>query len=226
MKISPNNRWIASASGGTGTDAATVELLAFNSYAGTMDSAITLIKRDVLPNAYSVEFSPLNSKLYVCESDGRQIVQFDLSSDVMSRIPKTATFIVSTELVNVLQLGPDGKIYVTGRPRCVLDVIHLPELTAVNVNYQRNYLTLNGGSNAELGLPNFAPVLGRKYPISFKINANACASSPSGFYLTGLPPANNYIYHWDFGDTTYSSDRKPMHQYNRLGNFQNKSNHY
>lgn len=130
-----------------------VQLFKFDNTNGQVFNPITLATHPTLDGAYSAEFSPDNSKLYVTEYNGNDIMQFDLT---VSNIQNSMTNIANgSGTKSGLQLGPDGKIYVGKAYSSYLGVIEYPNLPGVNCNYVNNSISLGTGNNCSIALPNF-----------------------------------------------------------------------
>jgi hypothetical protein len=128
---------------------AVAEFFDFNSTTGIISNKISLLTYN---NEYGVEFSPDNSKLYTTSIHG--IVQFDISSGSQSTINSSAIQISSSVcLPRPIQLGPDGKIYVT---QCsnYLGVINDPNMSGIGCNYVSNSVSILPG-DGNTSLPSF-----------------------------------------------------------------------
>ena len=133
----------------------TVELLNFDNTTGQLSNPI-VIADSVNPNvwAYSSEFSPDNSILYVSAFNQTFINQYDISSGIQSTIRASKTNIATgTANKSCLQLGPDNKIYVAKQSNSYLGVIDNPNSLS-NSNYIDQAINL-GSANAGIGLPSF-----------------------------------------------------------------------
>ena len=133
----------------------TVELLDFDNTTGQLSNPI-VIADAANPNvwAYSSEFSPDNSILYVSAFNQTFINQYDLSSGIQSTIRASKTNIATgTANKSCLQLGPDNKIYVAKQSNSFLGVIDNPN-SLTNSNYIDQAVNL-GNRNAGIGLPSF-----------------------------------------------------------------------
>ena len=125
------------------------EIFDFNLTTGILSNAISL---QTYGNEYGVEFSPDNTKLYTTSFGG--IRQFDISSGNQATINSSVTQISSAVCLPAsIQLGPDGKIYVT---RCSnsLGVINAPNYLGTSCNYVNNSINISPASN-NTSLPSF-----------------------------------------------------------------------
>ncbi len=176
---------------------------------------------------YGIEFSPNGELLYVLSCDSgstsggtRRIYQIDLTNG-----NATQQIDAHSGYRGALQLGIDGKIYVTesynydtGRP--FLSTIENPDLLGTGCNFQYNSVNLNG-RNSRQGLPQFI----QSFFVQIATN-NICVGDTAHFSVQ----SNIDIDHvdWVFGDgnsaTTQPdpSDLKTAeanHVYNQDGNF-------
>lgn len=154
IKVSPNGKRIAMCLHSTNT----AYLFDFNSLTGQVSNPISLGSFSSLP--YGTEFSPDNSKVYIATEIGPEVIQFDLSSNNPNLIPQTKYLVANTQQlssdieVGSLQLGPDGKVYVSRYGKPFLGVISNPNGLGAACNYIHDGVPLLGGS-CQLGLPNF-----------------------------------------------------------------------
>jgi hypothetical protein len=102
------------------------------------------------PDAYGVEFSPDGSKLYVTQTITSRLCQFDLNTDnLMQDYVEIAT---PNYQPSALQLGPEGKVYVSELNNSYLSVINEPDSSGLACNYISNGVHL-AGRTCRRGLP-------------------------------------------------------------------------
>lgn len=135
----------------------TVDLFDFDKSTGTISNAISL----GLPigQAYGVEFSPDQSKLYVSQIGILDIYQFDLMAGNEAAINASITLIGNTGGAGrpgVQQLGPDNKIYIGKYGNGYLAVINDPDSLGAACNFMNNGFYL-GGKTCSYGLPAIIP---------------------------------------------------------------------
>jgi hypothetical protein len=179
MKASPEGSKIACA---VASGKRPFDLFDFNQSTGELSNYINL---GLVQGQYGLSFSPDNSKLYVTSDDRPQptiypypdiIIQFDLKAgDVTSIINSRKSIIRNNPLTNLplggtfdgfllvekgLQLGIDGKLYVTGdyayspSDGQIMVVIERPN--ELGFKCQINYQRFNFGiGQVGSGLPNF-----------------------------------------------------------------------
>ena len=98
-------------------DEDTIDILDFESSAGTLSNLITITGYTFDVGPYGLEFSSDSSKFYVSDGAGENITQFDLSytsaTDMVSYAIEVAS--VSGGRLGALQMGPDEKIYVADK---------------------------------------------------------------------------------------------------------------
>ncbi len=111
-------------------------------------------------NAYGVEFSPTGNFLYGSTRKGGLIYQWDITQPDQISIQRSVQILRENNsiLVGALQLGPNGKIYVTLGGQPYLGVISSP--IQKNCNYLEHGTTLldnatGAGGKSYFGLPTF-----------------------------------------------------------------------
>ncbi|MEO8473403.1 MAG: gliding motility-associated C-terminal domain-containing protein [Chryseolinea sp.] len=90
---------------------------------------------------------------------GSQIQQISFDSLANPQVKKPP-FTVSGEKLGAIQSGPDGQIYVAVDGAAALSTITIPPDTTTLLTYNDAAFPLLGGSNSNLGLPNFIQNLG------------------------------------------------------------------
>jgi gliding motility-associated-like protein len=176
MKISPNGAKLCYASE---TGFHKCYLYDFDNSTGMVSNGFLLSD---LAN-YGAEFSPDNSKLYLCRYGNFKLVQYDLSTNNATTIVNSAIVLVEQSSSNIqyggaLQLGPDNKIYIARSNKEALDVIDKPNLLGNNCNYISNAIALNGNI-CFAGLPNFVAKYSTVNPCG-KLTASFIHTSPCG----------------------------------------------
>lgn len=149
MKASPNGNKIALVF--SNISPAVAELFDFDKATGILSNHINLTTNN---NEYGVEFSPDNSKLYITNIAG--LHQFDLlaGGGTETAINASKTTISSAGCVpSGMQLGPDGKIYVS---RCAtyVSVINNPNALGASSNFVSNAISF-GTTVARVSFPSF-----------------------------------------------------------------------
>jgi gliding motility-associated-like protein len=204
LKASPDGSRLAAAQWGIGLD-----LFDFNPVTGAITNRRAVINANgnsALP--YGLEFSPNSKLLYVSSSKHNPVTgiyRYDISqynyldapvaTIAGSRIEldtDSMTFI--TNSFSAIQLGPDGKAYMTIFSYPFLAVINNPNLPGTACNYIRNGLNLLPGTICSYGLPDF----NQSYFISnFSFNTSCSNKSVDFFYSKS---ADVQSLKWDFGD--------------------------
>ena len=157
LQVSPNGKKIAFAdynASGNNINGSLV-LFDFDNISGEINqsSSQILIPRSSGESPYGVAFSQQSNKLYTSTYNGNfKIFQFDLeNTDIASS---------KTEIINkpgfrgALQLGPNGKIYVSIPGSNFLDVIENPNKSGDDIIYTQDAINLNTGITTQ-GLPPF-----------------------------------------------------------------------
>lgn len=217
MKISPKGDKVAFASFGKGT----LELFTFDNQSGRVGSS-PLILNPPLTGAnqgpYYVEFSPDGTKLYVTVanlSTGRDnhLYQYDIALGgnfvEINLAPDEAD-------VSALQLGRDGKIYVSRYQRSMLGVIENPNRPGTACNYNQDGIDLTPKKVLN-GLPNFIQSFFDIPPVDYDTK---CEEDATAFDI--LNESNIDQVSWNFGDDgnqTPGTGLNPTHVFSRPDDF-------
>jgi gliding motility-associated-like protein len=216
MKISPKGDKVAFASFGKGT----LELFSFDNMSGRVSSPLILNPPISGTNqgAYYVEFSPDGTKLYVTVanlSTGRDnhLYQYDISTGGSMVEINTAPLEAD---VSALQLGRDGKIYVSRYQRNMLGVIENPNRPGTACNYNQDGIDL-GTKKSLNGLPNFIQSFFDIPPVDYDTK---CDGDATAFDI--LNTSNIDQVSWNFGDAgnpTPGTGLNPTHVFSEPGNY-------
>jgi len=137
-----------------------IDILDFESSAGTLSNLITITGMTFDVGPYGLEFSSDSSKFYVSEGAGEKIYQFDLSYTSSTEILENVITIanVTGSSLGALQMAPDERIYVADYNSNNLHIIHRPNGLGVQCNFEQNAFNLNTpqitGTTSYWGLPN------------------------------------------------------------------------
>jgi hypothetical protein len=153
LKASPDGtKLLACYYGFAGSGMNRVELYDFDNSTGFVTNAMT-ISTEI--GAYGCEFSP-NGQLIYASTNGGNLIQWNISSGVLSTIQSTRTLIFAGgPFIGSLQIGPDSKIYVA-RNTTSLSVINQPNVAGIGCGFSNGTISTLG-RNSRMGLPNFAP---------------------------------------------------------------------
>lgn len=163
MKASPNGKKLAVVI--TSDSLPLLEVFDFDNVSGIVSNPITILYHGV-GAPYGLSFSPDSKKLYVGVLPGdtiSAIYQYDLSSGVPSAILASQTMIFQKkwigsalkDLICMMQLGPDKKIYVTRFVTDTLAVIDNPNGLGTACNMIWNGQALHPTGYNGPTLPNF-----------------------------------------------------------------------
>ncbi len=131
-----------------------VEVFDFDNSTGIPSNPISF---PGIAEAYGLEFSPDDSKLYATEENPGLIIQWDLNAGSPAAIiASQMTIGTGTSACAALQLGPDNKIYLAKRSASqFLGVINDPNTAGLACNFVDDVVPLAGGTSCSYGLPNF-----------------------------------------------------------------------
>jgi len=223
MKISPDGQFLAYVTG-TGRDR---HLFRFDTLTGQVSDFIELNSyfpastNTVLNSSYGVEFSSDSSKLYVTSSNFFQnftsednIHQFDLTNYSEAAILASGVEIAPMRpgQDGAIQLGIDGKIYITELGENALSVINNPNLGGLACNYVSSAVPLVSGVS-RLGLP---PFIQSFFVVGLRAR-NFCLGDATEFEVTSTDPIVSIA--WDFGDGNTSTLETPTHIYAAAGTY-------
>jgi len=156
-------------------------------------------------NAYGVEFSPTGNYLYGSTRQGGIIYQWDLSKIDERTIQNSVTFIRADRniLCGALQLGLNGKIYVSLSGQPFLGVINSP--IQKNCNYDEHGATLmdnsgsGNGGKAYFGLPTFLSDFFKAAEFYYE---NTCQNDVTRFYMSANRGTVEGLPSWEIWDAT------------------------
>lgn len=192
IKFSPKGDKLAYASFGKGI----VELFSFNNETGEVGytGSVSPTESGPAQGPYYVEFSPDGSKLYFTVPNlnilTNKLYQYDISS-ATETVLNTGTM---DQDVWALQLGRDGKIYVTHDQKSTLGVIENPNRAGIDCNYNEAGFEMSTAT-AKLGLTNFNQSYFDIPPVDYDTK---CEGDATEFYLLNI--SNITSIDWDFGD--------------------------
>jgi len=206
LKASPNGKKLAL---GIESDALPIlEIFDFDNSTGMVSNAITVNYPGQM-GPWSVSFSPDNSKLYsvphTLNFDTTYVYQYDLSSGIPAQIIASQTLVFQMahsmngymNFLSTVQIGPDGKIYVSRYLTDTLAVINDPNSTGLACNFQYPGPILPG-TFIMMGLPNFIDANYAGIQINVP-DAYQCSS----FTVATIDAGPGYSnYQWNTGATT------------------------
>ena len=236
LKLSPDGSKLANASQGDWAI-----LYDFNNTTGEVSNNETFLIQNLTQDGqpYGLEFSLDSKKLYVSTTSGfrntlgspaesYKLFQFDLTQ---TNIPDTKTIIHRQDANSAdfpqggfrgaLQVGPDGKIYVTipiayndvpNGDAKFLDVIENPTANASDIIFTKDAIRLSEGTYATQGLPPFISSLLLPIEIidtesSTIVNNQDLELCVGENKIIGPEPVtgDNVQYEWSFNDGTNTS---------------------
>lgn len=202
LKASPSGEYIAC----TQYDypaTAMVEMLCFNTSTGTVfQNAKSFV--DYIYNAYGVEFSSDNSKLYASgtRAEGK-IYQYNLDLTSGAEIVNSKAEIASGGNYAAMQVASDGKLYIARNNVYYLSVINNPDETGTACNFASDAISL-GGRASTFGLPSFL----QSYFIVLQVYSNSPLCSGQTLQLI-CNAAGATSFQWTGPDGFSSSAQNP-----------------
>ncbi len=181
------------------------EMFDFNSMTGVVTNMVNLFPQTTPYNGcvYGLEFSPNDSEIYFTTCwTGNFIVQLDIMSMTTTQLANTPGN--NQYLYGMIQLAPDGKLYVARNNQQFLDVINNPNTVGPGCGYTAAGFGLNVGSQSFMGLPNFIPSTLTAQPITNFINLgnDTIVPCPLAPYTITANSVCNSTYLWQNGATT------------------------
>ena len=182
-----------------------VELLSFDNATGAIYNPILVL--DSVRRIYGGEFSPDNTKLYFnyWTPIKDSLYQYDLCVYHPDSIRSSRTPIdLAASNTGQLQIGPDGKIYLSSTFRDFISIIHKPNEKGMACQYEKQAITFPSGESL-LGIPTFpasyyAP--GKPYLTTTGSRcAPLCRDSVQQYYVTGSC-VSGAQYEWSATDGT------------------------
>ena len=220
LKVSPQGDRIASA---IFFDPGLVELFDFDKATGVVSNPIRLGDFPVYAAAaggpYGIEFSPQSERLYVSVFGG-SLWQYDLSQPDSASLRDTRVELANagSELFGAVQLGPDGRVYLSRAGQLHLGVVNQPGLPGAASQFVLNGFHL-GGRRATAGLPNLYQTYFRD--ASFIQADMACVGQPLPFAISDTSFALGAL--WDFDDPASPQNTatgfQASHAFSQAGTF-------
>lgn len=193
-------------------DSTACEVFDFNDSSGLVSNPIKLKTGNLFSyyyyNSNGIEFSGDGKQLYLTENSyyggywwywGFNIYQYDVSKGSQTAVQNTKLLVGSTRGNNyyysgLMQLGPDGKIYVAKYYSQYLGVINSPNERGPGCCYQDSGIYL-GGRYCWNGLPNYVTSLFQIPDVEFH---NTCFHDTTRFKLNYRTCIDSV--YWNFGD--------------------------
>ena len=230
MKISPDGTKLALAIHGSGTNGlgGIIEIFNFNASTGVVSSPVS--SGPAFENAFGVEFSSDSRYLYVSTTSTSipqpvftppsYLFQFDVAlGNSIFNIYDTIAIDTLGSYLGGLQLGTDGRIYVSRSPygNAAISVIDNPKRPGQACNFRANAIDL-AGFRSRFGLPNF---MQSYFDLPHFDVENICYTDNTVFTLQNNSNIDNVS--WQFGDPSgspaTSTDFQPSYVFTEPGTY-------
>jgi len=156
---------------------------------------------------YACEFSPDSKLVYLSKSQTDSLDQFEPKLPTVSAIVNSRVSMPSGFGYYGMQLGPDGRIYITAN-RTTLSVITQPNVKGPGCNLLQD--TIHFNTYTGLNLPSSINDLAINTNINYQIT-DSCNGIVQFFAQTSM--GGNLQYFWDFGDGATSAIANPVHDF-------------
>ncbi len=177
----------------------TIELFDFVDSTGMVTNFRPIVLSAATPSVYGIEFSPGGGKLFA--SVGNQIFELAYDSATMTYIerPELQPYFTGPNQIGAIQTGPDGQIYFAINGSTSLGTINAIETNDIHSTFNAAGFALEGGTNSNLGLPNFTQIIIDPIQSPGLFAVGECLGSPTQFFATGKD-SNIDMFDWNFGD--------------------------
>ncbi len=199
MKISPNRKKLIA----TYTFAPSLEygpggeLYDFDPATGKVSNPMELD----LYRFFGACFSPDNNKLYLTSyvPNSYYLLQYDLTTNNLAAILTSRAELRKTGSGEDLQLGPDGKIYLSRLNKDSLAIIHNPNGTPATCNFVWNGMRVAPGTKPLGGMQNLVVYPQPKDTMQYVSDTFFCSNNMSPITLNTQPGYQSYT--WNDKDT-------------------------
>lgn len=215
MKLGGNNTLaVALSSPGTSN---LIELFDLDNTTGRLTNYRKIDLNEPNGQVYGVEFSPAGNKLFATvKGSPSPSVLFEYFLDSLSQ-PYLKQRIQQNGEFGALQAGPDGQIYMAINGGSALGTIQAVEDTTQLSSFNLNGFNLAGGTNSNLGLPNFIQIQGNAFGGPGFTFSGVCVGDSTRFI--GTPTDAIDEFQWFFGDGGSSTESSPLHLYASAGTY-------
>ena len=174
------------------------ELFRFNRTTGELSDMLEFQDDNFLLRSWGAEFSPNGRYLYIAKRPPEILLQFDLQtwdySSVVNSVVAIETTSGSTADYDAgsLQMGPNGKIYLTRYNETHLSVINQPNNAGTACDFDEIGVDLNGRL-CKWGLPNLFYFKGFEFFTGSEVDTTICEGD--SIYLEDSYQTIEEIYH-------------------------------
>lgn len=195
LKASPDGRLLAAAN--SWSESGRTILMEFDNSTGMISNPVTLPSvEEVFPTAYGVCFSPDNSKVYVTHAN--RLYQYDVTTWDAETIDDSRYLLHRGYFLGGMELGPDGRIYISRGADHFLSVVDHPDSAGPACGLRLQGFDLGEGTS-RAGLQN---LIAHSPTVESDLSAGADDSICVG-ESTRLSASGAFRYRWS-PDTTLS----------------------
>ena len=176
-----------------------IALYDFNKNTGLATNGFTFTGGSAQYANYGVEFSPNGNLVYAQGWGIGNTRQYDITAGTAAQISASVTNLgPNSSGGGAIQLGRDGKLYVSRYGQTYLDCINNPDVQGTGCSYTTSAVSLSGRS-CRWGLPTFIQAF---FGASLEVSDNCFGDTT---YFSADTTNVDSIY-WDFGDTASGVD--------------------
>jgi len=214
MKLGPkNNLAVALSTPGVSN---LVELFHLNDSTGTLSYYRKIDLKHPAGQVYGIEFSPGGNKVFASVTDTPSSDVFEYSIDSVGH-PHLKKDNVEAGAIGALQIAPDNQIYMAIKGSTKLGTILANEDTTKISAINMSGFTLAGGTNSNLGLPNFRQQQSTGFGGPGFTFTGICFGDSTKF--VGTPTDAIDKFQWFFGDGGSSTQATQAHLYAAAGTY-------
>jgi large repetitive protein len=197
-----------------------VEIFDFIDSTGMVTNFRTANLNSASGQVYGIEISPAGNKLFATLKNPGGSTLYEFAFDTLA-MPYNVQRVNQTGELGAMQRGPDGQIYVAVNGSANLGTFTANEdTTGISAITTLQPFALVGGTNSELGLPNFIQIISNPTSQPGFSFTGLCFGDSTRFSAVGKDPAIDK-FDWTFGDGESMIDGGPevAHLYSAPGTY-------